>query len=211
MTTQLPEWFGPLLDNVAPLRAADFPRAVRPTGEGRSGAVLILLGAGETGPDLVMIERAATLRDHAGQCAFPGGGAEPGDDGPAGTALREAAEEIGLRPDTAEVVAVFPELYLSISRFNVTPVLAWWREPHPVTALDAGEVARVARLPIAALADPANRFRVRHRSGYVGPAFLVDDMLVWGFTGGIVATLLDLAGWARPWDESRVEPLPPDI
>lgn len=211
MTTQLPEWFGPLADRVAPLSAADFPRAVRPTGDGRSGAVLILLGDGDTGPDLVMIERAATLRDHAGQCAFPGGGAEPGDDGPAGTALREAAEEIGLRPETAEVVAVLPELHLSVSRFNVTPVLAWWREPHPVTALDPGEVARVARLPVAALADPANRFRVRHQSGYVGPAFRVDGMLVWGFTGGIVAALLDLAGWSRPWDETRVEALPPGV
>ncbi|MGA8114918.1 MAG: CoA pyrophosphatase [Actinocatenispora sp.] len=204
---------------------ADFRLAAPPRRDarpGRTSAVLVLLGeppAGtgdrvtvpgheHGGPDLVMIERAASLRNHAGQCAFPGGGTEEGDGGPVGTALREAAEEIGLRPDTVEVVAVLPELWLAVSNFLVTPVLAWWREPHPVSALDPVEVARVARLPIAELAHPDNRFRVRHSSGFVGPAFRVRDMLIWGFTGGVVDRLLDLAGWSVPWDTSRVEPLP---
>ncbi len=156
-----------------------------------------------------MIQRAATLRDHPGQCAFPGGGTEPDDDGPQATALREANEEIGLRTDTVEVVSTLPELWLSVSKFRVTPVLAWWRAPHPVAAADPGEVARVSRLPVAELIDPTNRFRVRHSSGYVGPAFRVHDMLIWGFTGSIVDKLLDLAGWSVPWDVGRIEALPP--
>jgi hypothetical protein len=49
---------------------------------------------------------------------------------------------------------------------------------------------------------------VRHPSGYTGPAFQVHGMLVWGFTAGIISVLLELGGWARPWDTDRVEALP---
>jgi 8-oxo-dGTP pyrophosphatase MutT (NUDIX family) len=215
---ELPAWWSPLRERAATMRAADVGRFAVPVGGGRRSAVLILLGeSGEgsdqaaghgPGIDLVMTERPATMRSHPGQCAFPGGSVDPADGGPVDTALREAAEEIGLRRDTVEVVATLPELWLSVSDFLVTPVLAWWRRPHPVGPVDAAEVARVSRLPVAALADPANRFRVRHRSGWMGPAFRVDGMLVWGFTGGIVAKLLELGGWERPWDPDRVEPLP---
>jgi hypothetical protein len=57
------------------------------------------------------------------------------------------------------------------------------------------------------LVDPANRFRVRHSSGFVGPAFSVDGLLVWGFTGGLVASLLRMAGWEQPWDAGDVRDL----
>jgi hypothetical protein len=63
-------------------------------------------------------------------------------------------------------------------------------------------------VPLAEMLDPANRLSVRHPSGYVGPAFTVRGLLVWGFTGGLLARLFVVAGWERPWDESRVEPLP---
>ena len=205
--SELPGWWQPLLRRVGALPAGAFGL---PTG-GRRGAVLILLADGPSGPDVVILQRASTLRDHPGQCAFPGGGTEPGDGGPAGTALREAAEEVGVRPGTVQVLGTLPELYLNVSDYRITPVLAWWRSPHEFGALDPGEVARVARLPLTALADPANRLRVRHSSGYVGPAFRVSGMLVWGFTGGIVGRLLELGGWARPWDTDRIEPLPPGV
>src|SRR5688500_19127218 len=54
-------------------------------------------------------------------------------------------------------------------------------DPRDVTVGDPREVARVARVPLADLADPANRFRTRHPSGYIGPAFDVAGMVVWGF------------------------------
>ena len=60
-------------------------------------------------------------------------------------------------------------------------------------------MAHVARLPVAELVDPANRMRVRHPSGWIGPAFSVRGMLVWGFTAGVIVTLLEMGGWARPW------------
>jgi hypothetical protein len=61
---------------------------------------------------------------------------------------------------------------------------------------------------VAELVDPANRVRVRHPSGYVGPAFEVRGMLVWGFTGGLLDRILSFAGFAVPWDTDRVVPLP---
>jgi hypothetical protein len=95
-----------------------------------------------------------------------------------------------------------------VTGFVVTPVLAWWHEPHPVDAIDPLEVASCAVVPIAALVDPANRFRVRHPSGWYGPGFEVDGLFVWGFTAGLLDSVLTLAGWNRPWDTGRERDLP---
>jgi hypothetical protein len=100
-------------------------------------------------------------------------------------------------------------LWIPVSSFVVTPVLAWWHAPHPVHPCQPAEVARVERLPVADLIDPANRLRVHHPSGYIGPAFKVKDMLVWGFTAGVISVLLDMGGWSRPWNRGRIEELPP--
>lgn len=209
----LPAWWAPLLDGIAKARAEDFTRLLPPDTGGRPSAVLVLLGEQRPGePDLLVLQRAATMRNHAGQPAFPGGAADPGDHDPAATALREANEEVGLDPASATVLALLPDLWIPVSQFVVTPVLAWWHAPHPVRPQDPAEVAHVARLPVAELVDPRNRIRVRHpRSGYVGPAFQVRGMLVWGFTAGVIATLLDLAGWSRPWEPARVMDLPDTI
>ena len=170
--------------------------------------MLILIGHGPAGPDVLLIQRAATLNSHAGQPAFPGGGVDPGDGGPAGTALREAAEEVGVDPAGVRVLATLPELHIPVSGYDVTPVIGWWHTPCAVWPLDLGEVAAVERVPVAELVDPANRFRVRHSTGFVGPAFDVRGMLVWGFTAGLLDTVLELAGWSRPWDSSVLRDLP---
>jgi len=106
------------------------------------------------------------------------------------------------------VLATLQELYLPPSDRLVVPVVGWWDDPRDVSVGDPHEVARVARVPLADLVDPANRFRVRHSSGYVGPAFAVADMLVWGFTAGLLEAILEAAGLAEPWDERDVRPLP---
>lgn len=208
--TGLPGWWEPLLSRVRASRTADFTRlGPPPDGTARPSAVLVLLGESDhRGPDVLIVQRAATLRNHAGQPAFPGGGADPGDPDAAGTALREAAEEVGLDPASVRVVATLPDLWIPISGYLVTPVLAWWHSPHAVAPLDRGEIARVARLPLADLAEPDNRLRVRHPSGFTGPAFRLQGLLVWGFTAGVLSALLDMGGWARPWPTDRIEELP---
>ncbi|HEY3091266.1 MAG TPA: CoA pyrophosphatase [Jatrophihabitantaceae bacterium] len=208
MTEMLPAWLHPLVDSVAALTFADLSRYGPPEdGSGRESAVLIALAETVDGPGVLLLERAATLRTHAGQVAFPGGAADPGED-PATTALREAHEEVGLDPASVQVVATFPALFLPPSGFVVTPVLAWWRAPHPVRAVAASEVAGVAVVPVRELADPANRFRVRHPSGFRGPGFEAGGMFIWGFTAGLLDALLVRGGWGRDWDETVVRDLP---
>jgi hypothetical protein len=102
---------------------------------------------------------------------------------------------------------VLPDLFIPPTGYVVTPVLAHWADPTAVHAVDPGETAAVVRVSVAELADPRNRLQVRHPSGYVGPAFLVAGLVVWGFTGGLLSTLLHLGGWERPWDASRVREL----
>ena len=207
----VPQWLTPLLSAVDDRDAARlFAQATDAPSHARRSAVLVLFGEGAHGPDVLLIERSAHMRSHAGQPAFPGGGIDADDGGPEAAALREAQEETGLDPTGVDVLRVLPELWLPPSGNAVTPVLAWWREPTDV-APDDREVAAVARVPIEALTDPANRLQIRHPNGMAGPAFEVADMLVWGFTAGVLDRLLALAGWEQPWDRSRVEQLPDEM
>jgi 8-oxo-dGTP pyrophosphatase MutT (NUDIX family) len=199
-----PGWLSALIAASGELRASDLSRLEPPDEGGRESAVLVLFGEGVEGPDVLLIERSGHSRSHAGQAAFPGGAVEPDDDGPASTALREAAEETGLDRAGVEVLAVLPALWLPPSGFLVVPVLAWWRAPSVVAAADPDEVAAVARVPITRLADPANRFKLRHPSGFIGDAFEVEGLLIWGFTAGLLSRLLEIAGWSVPWNELDV-------
>jgi 8-oxo-dGTP pyrophosphatase MutT (NUDIX family) len=209
-TAVLPEWFAAFAELPQRVRADDLSRFVPdPAGSHRQAAVLVLLGETGRGPDVLLTQRASTMRKHAGQVSFPGGAIDPGE-GPEQAALREATEETGLDAAGVQPVGLLPALYLPVSDFAVTPVLAWWRAPSPVAAVDPAEVAAVARVPLAELADPANRFRVRHPSGFVGPGFEAGGLFVWGFTAGLLDRLLHLAGWERRWDPERYRPVPED-
>ncbi|MGW8065838.1 NUDIX hydrolase [Streptomyces ziwulingensis] len=220
----LPGWLAPVVRAAETVRPGQLSRFLPPEdGAGRQSAVLILFGGGESapegapggtgrGPELLLMERAGTLRSHAGQPAFPGGALDPEDgdpqgEGPLRAALREAEEETGLDPAGVQLFGALPKLYIPVSGFVVTPVLAWWREPSPVGVVDPNETARVFTVPVADLTDPANRVTSIHPSGHRGPAFLVESTLVWGFTAGVIDRLLHFAGWERPWDKEKQVPL----
>ncbi|WP_267940621.1 CoA pyrophosphatase [Streptomyces sp. ST2-7A] len=212
-TAGLPSWLAPVNRAAAAVAAGGLGGLRRPPESGgRPAAVLVLFGEGAVGPELLLMQRASSLRDHPGQCSFPGGGLDPEDGDPAGegpvrAALREAREETGLDPAGVQPFATLPNLFIPPSGFVVTPVLAWWREPTPVGAVDPGETARVFTAPVRRLTDPAHRVTVVHPSGYRGSAFLVSDALVWGFTAGVIDLILRHAGWERPWDRTREIPL----
>ena len=179
-----------------------------PPGVGRRSAVLMLFGPDPGGgEDVVLTERAHTLRTHPGQVSFPGGRVDPGDDGSVAAALREAEEEVGLDPAGVQVLASFPDVYLAPSEHAVTPVLGWWPAPVPVGVVDHGEVARVLRVPVPDLLDPAHRFTAVF-GPYRGPAFEVGDLFVWGFTAMLLSSLFDLADLTVAWDRDLGRPLP---
>jgi 8-oxo-dGTP pyrophosphatase MutT (NUDIX family) len=189
-----------------------FSRFLPPEEGGRQSAVLILFGPDAAGGEhVVLTQRAHSMRSHAGQVSFPGGSLDPIDAGPVAAALREAQEEVGLDPAGVEVVAELPALYLPPTDYVVTPVLAWWAEPSPISIVDHLEVARVLLAPLAELTDPARRFTVMHPSGFLGPAFDVDGLLVWGFTAGLLSKVIELAGLERSWDKDDHRPLPADL
>jgi len=209
---QQPQWMTHLVAQLGQQDPGFFSRFLPPEEGGRPSAVLILFGPSpEGGEDVVLTERSHGMRSHAGQVSFPGGAIDPIDSGPVSAALREAQEEVGLDPAGVQVVAELPALYLPPSNFVVTPVLAWWAQPSPISVVDHLEVARVIRAPLSELTDPARRFTVSHPSGFVGPAFDVDGLLVWGFTAGLLSKVLELAGLERSWDRSDHRPLPPQL
>jgi 8-oxo-dGTP pyrophosphatase MutT (NUDIX family) len=206
----LPTWLRALAVRAQSLDGAELSRFLPPDdGTGRASAALIAFADGPHGPSVLLIERAADLRKHAGQVAFPGGSLDPTDASLNAAALREAEEEVGLDPATVRIVAELPAIFIPVSGFVVTPVLAWWELPHEVGPVDAAEVAKVALVPIAELADPTNRFRVTHPSGWTGPGFEAGGLFVWGFTAGLLDRMLEFGGWAQPWDDTVLRPLPP--
>jgi 8-oxo-dGTP pyrophosphatase MutT (NUDIX family) len=186
---------------------------------GREAAVLVLFSGPESGPadgavpddaDLLVTVRASTLRHHAGQAAFPGGASDRTDDGPVATALREAHEETGIDLSRLYPLATMERTFIAPSQFHVVPVLAYSPDPGPVAVVNEAETAIVARVPVRAFINPANRlmvFRRAHGHRWAGPAFLLNEMLVWGFTGQVISAILDVAGWAQPWDTTDLREL----
>ncbi|MCT2589890.1 CoA pyrophosphatase [Streptomyces sp. N2-109] len=211
----LPGWLEPVERVAREVEPRQLSRFLPPAGGGgRPSAVLILFGEGPRGPELLLMERASSLRSHAGQPSFPGGALDPEDGDPAGegplrAALREAEEETGLDPSGVQIFATLPALYIPVSDFVVTPVLGWWRRPTPVAPVDPAETARVFTVPVAELTDPVNRATTVHPSGHRGPAFAVGSALVWGFTAGVIDRVLYFAGWERAWDRGKLVPLDP--
>jgi len=153
-------------------------------------AVLVPLVERESGLTVLLTERAATLKDHAGQVSFPGGRIEPGDADAWQAALREAYEEIGLKRDVVEFAGYLPD-HLVITGFRVTPVVGFVSAAYQLH-IAAAEVHDAFEVPLDFLLDAANhRFRRRK----VGDTMIeVYDIPyggrnIWGATAGMLMTL----------------------
>ncbi len=209
----IPEWLRPIEEAARTIRAEDLTRfAVPETATPRRSAVLMLFGEGPDGPDLLFTERSHTMRSHPGQVSFPGGRLDPGET-EIEAALREAEEEIGLVASGVEVFGTLPTLWLPPSNHAVTVVLGWWHEPHAVHAVSPDEVHAVLRAPISELCDPAHRVTVRSPRfpTYTSPGIWIGpgkDLMLWGFTGGIVTRLFTYVGWIEDMPDAPFAEVP---
>jgi len=178
--------------------AAHVPRTI--DDEPNDAGVLVpVLQRGDR-PHLLFTERADHLSEHPGQMSFPGGGAEPEDADIEATALREADEEVGLRPAEVEVVGRLDDIR-TITEYAVTPVVA--RIPDRTYTPGDDEVASVVALALSDVVDPDNYEYERREHPHYGEIlvhyFHVGDHTVWGATGRIVVQFLELVtDWRAP-------------
>jgi 8-oxo-dGTP pyrophosphatase MutT (NUDIX family) len=176
------------------------PRRASRSVELRRSAVLVPLSVDAHGAlHALFTRRVATLKAHAGQVSFPGGGIGEGET-PIEAALREAEEEVGLSPASVEVLGLLHDVETSTG-FVLTPIVA--RVPHDDSTLlpNPGEVARAFRAPLAELATRLE-LRAMERAGkrLQVPFFPFDGELIWGATGRVVLDLLKLLELAPPFE-----------
>jgi 8-oxo-dGTP pyrophosphatase MutT (NUDIX family) len=158
----------------------------------RAAAVLVGLVAYPREVRVLLTQRAAGLRVHASQIAFPGGKIESYDDSPAAAALREAHEEVGLPPAHVEPLG-YLDPYVTGTGFRVIPVVARV-EPHFDLRLNPGEVEDAFETPFAFLMDAANHslhsreFDGKLRQFYAMP---YGERYIWGITAGILRNLFE--------------------
>mgnify|MGYP001062531403 CR=1 FL=1 len=206
-----PRWMRGLVHRVDNARAHRDVRSVDARGrsalrDDRSAAVLMLFSGADhlqadPPPDaaVLLTHRSPTMRSHSGQIAFPGGRIDPTDLNPVDAALREAWEETGLDRGTVTPVAEMDPVHIRASGYPVHPVLGHWHTPGEVGVASPVEADDVFPAYLRDLVDPRNRLMVGW-SGWSGPAFTINDYLVWGFTAGLLSALLHHGGWEQDWD-----------
>ena len=156
-------------------------------------AVLLGLVARPGGAHIILTQRTAHLRDHAGQISLPGGRIEPDDDGPAAAALREALEEIGLEPAKVELLGGLRP-YDTITGFRIHPIVGWIEPPIELTP-DPFEVAEVFEVPLSFALDPLNHRRDSYeRNGELRHFYVLpyEERYIWGATAGILVNFARL-------------------
>lgn len=156
----------------------------------------VLIGVTDrTKPGVILTVRREHMRTHAGQVAFPGGRIDPGEDA-VSAALREAWEELGLEPQSAEVVGEV-ETYRTVTGYVVTPVLAVVPPDQPLSPHEH-EVADWFEAPLGFVLDPANQqmksalFRGRERHYY---EIVWNDRRIWGATAAMLVNLSRRLQW----------------
>lgn len=158
-------------------------------------AVLFPIVQRAAGQTVLLTQRTAHLRDHAGQISFPGGRVEAADQSPIHTALRETEEEIGLSREHIDVLGFLPE-YRTGTGFCVTPVVGLVRPPFEL-ALDPFEVAEAFEVPFDFLLDPLNHQRHSlHHRGALRHYFAMPygEYFIWGATAGMIRSLSERLG-----------------
>lgn len=156
----------------------------------------------EPEPSLVFTVRSSDLSRHAGEISFPGGLQDPGET-LSQTALREAFEEIGLDPEATDLVGALPAVHTTVSGILVVPFVGML-ESSPVFEVSEEEIEEVLTFSVERLADVERAVEVAREPGRVwhGFAYELDGYMIWGATGWMVHSLLEIirkeASWLIP-------------
>lgn len=189
-----PLWPAKLPETITPGLNAWMPKRRLPA------AVLIPLIHRQAGLHVLLTQRSANLREHAGQVSFPGGRIEPADRNAWHAALRETQEEIGLDPTTIEFAGYIPD-HIVGTGFRVTPVVGFVQSPLKLS-LAANEVAEVFEVPLEHLFDVANHRLKTRRFGDTEVHFhdiRYQHRSIWGATAGMLMT------WRRLIEARRAQ------
>lgn len=157
-------------------------------------AVLVLLFPFQQQIQLCLIRRPSTMKNHAGQIAFPGGKKESEDLNLVQTALREAQEEIGVAREDVEILGQLSTVYVQISEFLITPVVGWLNKA-PEIVVDSSEVDEVFFISLDDIANQGNRCEreMDTRTGRINvPGYEINGFFIWGATAMMLAELVDL-------------------
>jgi len=158
----------------------------------RAAAVLLPLIATPRGIEVILTKRASHLKHHPGQIAFPGGKKDAEDPSLVATALREAQEEIALRPDAVDVLGKLPA-HRTVTNFEMTPIIGSIKGKIAISPSE-GEVSEVFQVPLSHLATTSNyqvqsrRWRGVWRSYYAVP---YGPYYIWGATARVLFGLAD--------------------
>lgn len=159
-----------------------------PLEEKRLAAVLVPLYMEGGGLQILLIKRTEHVKTHQGQIAFPGGTWHPGDANPIATALREAHEEMGIRPADVEVLGELDDTSTATSNFLITPVVGFIPSPYPFQ-IETGEIADLLSLSLETLRDPeAFQEETWDREGRSVRVFVRREgsNIIWGATARIL-------------------------
>lgn len=178
---------------MAPQPRPGTERILDPNLECRSAGVLVLLYPGKTELQLVLTRRSESVNSHQGQISFPGGATETGETS-RDAAVREAWEELAIRPETLTLLGKLSPLYIPPSGFCIYPTVAYTDE-RPDFLPSPDEVAEVIEVPVAQFLAPRTR-RVENwqRRGQPTkvPLYQVGPHKVWGATAMVLCELASL-------------------
>ena len=167
-------------------------RDLIPTGDKNTiiqSSVLMLLFPYLGKINTCLIRRPATMRNHSGQIALPGGKYEPTDKDLIQTALRESNEEIGTEPDQIEIIGALTPLYVQVSNFIINPFIGW-SDGIPDFKTDNHEVEELIIIPVEQLLHHS-AFQVQKvttlNGTFEAPGFYVGHSFIWGATAMIIS------------------------
>ncbi|MBL4594711.1 MAG: CoA pyrophosphatase [Flavobacteriales bacterium] len=174
----------------APYRRIEFDE--KELSAARKSGVLVLFYAIGKEPYIALMQRPVYEGTHSGQVSFPGGKQEESDRDIEHTALREANEEVGVIMEDVEVIGQLSDVYIPVSKFNVSPVIGFV-DYHPQFIIDNHEVEELIELKLSDLTDinelEITKIKLSNNTVLKAPSFVFNQKIVWGATALILNEL----------------------